>query len=179
MNPMSLDPDQLVLLTSTRTEFEAHALANALEAEGIPARVFATASQMVQWEGGITNAVRVMVRRADLAVASEAIHRIRRESRAIDWSRVDVGEPDAVEPSASSPGERVQGWSMPFYRVRMVGFTLLFAMMMLQWMGVRAAIPALLITIVFVVAGWAGPPRPDGLRDIHAPHVTSAQPPRE
>ncbi|CAG1008387.1 hypothetical protein PHYC_03559 [Phycisphaerales bacterium] len=154
---MPPDPDQLLLLTSTRTEFEAQTIATALEAEGIPVRVFAAASHGVQWEGGIANSVRVMVRRADAAMAAEALHRIRRDSRAIDWSQVDVGPPEDENPVLPPPSSRINGWSPLFYRIRIVGFTLLFSMMLLQWMGVRVAIPALLIAIVFIIAGWTPP----------------------
>src|SRR5437762_3307565 len=48
---MAGDPDILVPLTSARTEFEGQTIAAALEADGIPAKVFATSANMLQWDG--------------------------------------------------------------------------------------------------------------------------------
>jgi hypothetical protein len=92
---MGTDPDILVPLTSARTEFEGRTMAAALEAEGIPAKVFATSANMLQWEGGYTDPIKVMVRRRDLEKAAASLKRTRQESVDIDWSEVDVGVGEA------------------------------------------------------------------------------------
>lgn len=158
---MTPDPDQLVMLTSTRTEFEARSLAAALEAEGIEVRVFAAAASGVSWEGGISNAVKVMVRRADLPAAGEAMHAMRRWSRAIDWSQVDVGEPEeeAAGEVVRTPG---RGGMTPVwrYRVRTVGFVLIVLPMMVGWIGAGDAWLAVALCAVLIVGAWK-PPEPD------------------
>ncbi len=133
---MPADPDQLVMLTSTRTEFEARSLAAALQAEGIESRVFAAAASGVAWEGGISNAVRIMVRRADVPAAAEAMYEMRRASRAIDWSQVDFGEPeDEVAAEAASAPRQSGVRALWRYRVRTVGVVLIFLPMMASWLG--------------------------------------------
>ncbi|MDX2131024.1 MAG: hypothetical protein SFY69_03095 [Planctomycetota bacterium] len=165
---MASDPNQLVLLTTTRTEFEARAIAGALEAEGIATHVFAAAAQGIAWEGGIANAVKVMVRRDDAAVADEALHRARRASRAIDWSTVDVGLPEdetaarvADAPSAPSP------WR---WRVRIVGMVLLSSPLLLNMMGQGNALIALAAGAMLIVAAWNPPAREEPVvRRVGAP----------
>ncbi len=88
---MPADPDILVPLTTARTEFEGSTLRAVLEAEGIDARVFAGSANALGWEGGYTDPIKVMVRRADAVRAAEAIATNRRTSRMVDWSTVDVG----------------------------------------------------------------------------------------
>lgn len=97
---MSSDPNILVFLTSAKTEFEGRAMAAALEAEGIPARVFAAAARMVQWEAGYNDPIKVMVRRGDLARAADVLRQTRAASRSIDWSTVDVDEPGVLADGA-------------------------------------------------------------------------------
>ncbi len=95
------DPDTLVVLTSTRTEFEGSAKVVALEAAGIPARMFGGASNTLQWEGGYTDPIKVMVRRADVERAAAVLAEVRQDSVDIDWSQVDVG--DRVDPPDAFP----------------------------------------------------------------------------
>lgn len=160
---MASDPDQLVLLTSTRTEFEARALAASLEAEGIQASVFAAASMGLQWEGGISNAVKVMVRRADLEPALEALRQSRVNSRGIDWVNVDVGElEEGSTPAPEAQSERFAGYSRAMYRLRSVGLVLMFAPFMLRFVvGVDLVTTLIAIgaLIVFVVLAWNPPSR--------------------
>ncbi len=152
---MPPDPDQLVLLMSTRTEFEGRTIAAALEAEGITTKVFAASAQMLQWEGGITSTVRVMVRRADLARAGDVLRATRRDSVDLDWSEVDVGEPeDETAARMTGAGERIGGLSRVLYGVRMVGFTLLFFPMLIGMTGSQNAIPALLVAGFLIFIGW-------------------------
>jgi len=89
---LNTDPDILIPVTSARTEFEGNSLAAALQAEGIPARVFAGASNMLQWEGGYTDPIKVMVRRVDAERAAAFIRELKQQSGSIDWANVDVDE---------------------------------------------------------------------------------------
>lgn len=166
---MRPDPDQLVLLTSTRTEFEGRTMAASLEAEGIPTRVFAASAQMLQWEGGITSTVRVMVRRADLDRAALVLRQVRRDSVDLDWSEVDVGQPEddtARDITGTSP--RIGGFSPRLSAVRSLGFTLIFALMLLNWLGPQNAIAALVIAGLFVASILPKPRRRNS--GIHSGH---------
>jgi len=160
---MAPDPDQLVLLTSTRTEFEGRAMAATLEAAGIPTRVFAASAQMLQWEGGITSTVRVMVRRADLDRAGQVLRQVRRDSVDLDWSEVDVGQPeDDTARDITGTAPRIGGFSPRLNAVRSLGFTLIFALMLLNWMGPQNAIAALVIAALFVASMLPTPRRRSG-----------------
>lgn len=97
---MPADPDMLVTLATARTEIEGAAMRSVLEAEGIPTRIFAGAANMLGWEGGYGNTVRIMVRRGDAVRAAEAIAVNRRTAQLVDWSQVDVGEFEDGEPPA-------------------------------------------------------------------------------
>src|SRR5882672_5763286 len=89
---MEKDPEILVPLTSARTGFEAETIAQALNAHGVPAQVFGLSAQVMQWELGYHDAIKVMVRRGDLETASDILKAIKAESVDIDWSEVDVGD---------------------------------------------------------------------------------------
>jgi len=90
---MANDPDILVPLTSARSEFEAETIAESLRAQGIPAEVFGTAARTGQWEFGINNDVKIMVRRADVDRAGEVLRAVKADSVDVDWSEVDIGAP--------------------------------------------------------------------------------------
>lgn len=89
---MSTDPDELVVLASVPTEVEAAAIAAALEQCGIRT-VFA---------GGLTSGfkaetpgdVNVFVKRIDAVQARQALREINERGTGIDWSKVDVGDPE-------------------------------------------------------------------------------------
>jgi hypothetical protein len=104
------DPEILVPLTSTRTGFEAETIAQALNAHGVPAQVFGLAAQVMQWELGYHDAIKVMVRRGDLETAKDILKAIKADSVDIDWSEVDVGPeiPDTEQRNAPAdrPGTR-------------------------------------------------------------------------
>lgn len=98
---MGTDPEILVPLTSARTGFEAETIAQALTAHGVPAQVFGLSAQVMQWELGYHDAIKVMVRRGDLETASDILKAIKAESVDIDWSEIDVGDrpPDGMDDS--------------------------------------------------------------------------------
>lgn len=156
--PTNPDPDQLVLLTTARTEFEGRAIAGAVEGEGIPVEVFATAATMVQWDGGYANTVKVMVRRADVSAAQAALARVRQASVDLDWDGVDVGSPED-DHNASSPrrtSRRTGGFSPALWRVRMIGTGLLTAIFALWALGDRFAIPAAIIAVLLTISAFTG-----------------------
>lgn len=88
------DPDILVNLTTASTDFEAQTIAQALEAHGVTAKVFANAGSTLQ--GAIANEIKVAVRRADLELARSVLRTIKAESVDIDWSEVDTGDRTAL-----------------------------------------------------------------------------------
>lgn len=92
---MEKDPEILVPLTSARTGFEAETIAQALNAHGVPAQVFGLSAQVMQWELGYHDAIKVMVRRGDLETAKDILKAIKADSVDIDWSEVDVGEAES------------------------------------------------------------------------------------
>jgi hypothetical protein len=148
---MAADPDTLILLTTVRTEFEGSALCAVLEEEGIPARVFAASANMLQWEGGYTNPIKVMVRRADAVRAAEALATNRRSARMVDWSRVDVGEfEEGDAPSPQDPVER----SMRRTRIRRAGFILMALGLALPALSVKIAIVAIAGAAFVIALSW-------------------------
>lgn len=92
---MAEDPDILVDVTTARTEIEAQAIADALEARGVPARVFANAGMLTPWAS--TLAIRVAVRRRDLDSARALLRDLPPGAVQIDWSRIDTGDPTPPE----------------------------------------------------------------------------------
>ena len=90
---MSRDPDILVDLTTAISDFEAQVIVQALEAQGIPARAFTSATSMLQWQIAPGHGVRISVRRRDLAAAKAALRAIRAESVDLDWDEIDTGDP--------------------------------------------------------------------------------------
>lgn len=153
------DPDQLVTLTTARTEFEGSLMRNVLAEEGIDARVFATAANSLQWEGGYTDPIKVQVRRGDVVRAAAELKKNRQDSVDLDWAEVDVGEMEAGAPPVAFG--RMTFWERRAIRRRMarVGFTLLAAGLMLAWIGPQAAMPVALFAGVAIVAYWDGDPR--------------------
>lgn len=92
MKGMGGDPDILVDLTTARTEFEAQTIANALEAHGLEAKVFANVGSVMQWEVAVSQPIKVAVRRRDLEAARSILKTIRAESIDVDWDEVDTGD---------------------------------------------------------------------------------------
>ncbi len=93
---MGHDPDILVELTKTATDFDAEVIAGALQAAGIPATVFARATSMLQGQVSPVPAIVVSVRRADRERAAEVLAQIRKDAMEIDWSKVDTQDESPV-----------------------------------------------------------------------------------
>lgn len=152
---MSQDPDILVLLTSTRTEFEAQTIAEALRAHGIPAQAFGTAAATAQWELGIRSEFQVMVRRRDLDEAGSVLRAIKADSVDIDWEEVDVGadeSPDTPPPLELGPKQPASPW------LRRVGWAVFIgAMLLVFW---ELAIVAFGAALLWEYWAWSRRPEP-------------------
>lgn len=103
------DPDALVPAAFAKSEFEAQTKAALLHGLGIEAVVHAGERS---WIGAAQNTlsggeVPVLVRRADVDRARAALEQTIEDSVDIDWSEVDVGDPD---PEATREKWRGRTW---------------------------------------------------------------------
>lgn len=89
---MTTNPDRLEVLKSYANEMEAAPIVAALEAAGIQAKTMGgfTAGFRAEAPGD----VQVIVRSEDLQRAKELLAEIEKDQTEIDWSQVDVGEPE-------------------------------------------------------------------------------------
>jgi Putative prokaryotic signal transducing protein len=85
-------PEHISLLTSTPLELQAGIIVGALEENGIKATMAGQATAGFRAEA--PGWVQVLVAEEDLEPAKAVLEQLRRESREIDWSQIDVGEPD-------------------------------------------------------------------------------------
>jgi hypothetical protein len=90
---MATDNDKLARLTSVRNELEAGIVVGALERQGIKATMSGvyTAGFRAEAPGW----VEVLVADSDLRRAQEILRQVHDVRTDVDWSKVDVGEPDA------------------------------------------------------------------------------------
>lgn len=91
---MSDDPNAPEVLASVPNDIEAAAIVAALEAEGIGAS--ATGGYTAGFRAEAPGDVNVIVRRHELQRAKQVLAEIEGASDDIDWSQVDVGEPEDV-----------------------------------------------------------------------------------
>ncbi len=119
-------PDDLVVLTSAASEIQAGLYASILNSNGIDAIGPNAAATTLRWEVSSSDPYRVYVRRADLERAREVLSRERADSVDLDWSEVDVGEPEVGAPAAA-PG----GKSSPFLRWFWLGLLLVLGGLLL------------------------------------------------
>lgn len=151
---MADDPDMLVTLTTARTEFEGANYVNVLKTAGIPARVFATTANTMQWEAGYTDPIKVQVRRRDLQRAAEELRRNRQDSVDLDWDEIDVGQFEGIAPEARP------NFSFAVQRARRkrraaiasVGFALITSGFLVSMMGPRYAFAIGMCTLLLVFA---------------------------
>ncbi|MEM7227854.1 MAG: hypothetical protein AAF432_03470 [Planctomycetota bacterium] len=91
------DPDDLVTIVTTETEFEAESLAVVLRDAGIDAFTFGSSFSALpvqqHW-----NRVPLQVRRRDAERAKARLDRVKQDSVDIDWDSVDLGERDDDRP---------------------------------------------------------------------------------
>jgi hypothetical protein len=89
---MATDNENLARLTSVRNEMEAGIIIGALEQEGIQAAMSGvyTAGFRAEAPGW----VEVLVAEDDLSRAQAILQQVRDDHSDVDWSNVDVGEPE-------------------------------------------------------------------------------------
>jgi len=88
---MTDKPERTAVLTSVPSETEAAIVVAALEANGVLAETDEYTSGL---RAGAWNWVQVLVAEDDLPRAREIFEEVQRENDHIDWSQVDVGEPE-------------------------------------------------------------------------------------
>jgi hypothetical protein len=89
---MPSDPNNPEVLTSVRTEVEAAAIVGALAARSIGAST--TGGYTAGFRAEAPGCVNVIVRNEDLDRARYVLAEIEQDQTDVDWSQVDVGEPD-------------------------------------------------------------------------------------
>jgi len=89
---MTIEPNHPEVLTSVRNDLEAMPLLAALEELGVEATT--TGSFTADFRAEAPGEVRIVVKHQDLARAKEALKEINEGGSDIDWSKVDVGEPE-------------------------------------------------------------------------------------
>jgi hypothetical protein len=89
---MSIDPSNPEILISVFTEAEAVAIVLGLKDYGINATT--TGSFTAGFRAESPGFVNVVVKHADLNRARNALDEIKGGQSGIDWSEIDVGEPD-------------------------------------------------------------------------------------
>jgi len=95
---MADDPDDPEVLIALATEAEAASIATALAERDIQAST--AVGSAFAGTVGLDGAAQVMVRHADLDRAKQALIELREELAHIDWSEVDLGEPDQSDVAA-------------------------------------------------------------------------------
>jgi hypothetical protein len=88
---MSTDPSELVVLVSVPNEIEAAAVAAALEQNGI--QTIIAGGYTSGFKAEAPGDVNVLVKQSDADRAKQALREIRERGAGIDWSQVDVGDP--------------------------------------------------------------------------------------
>lgn len=89
---MAIHPEHIALLTSTPLEVQAGIIVGALEQNGIKATMAGQTTAGFRAEA--PGWVQVLVAENDLEKARSVLTKLRQESDEIDWSQVDVGEPE-------------------------------------------------------------------------------------
>jgi len=89
---MTTEPNHPEVLTSVRNDLEAMPLIAALAELGVEATT--TGSFTADFRAEAPGEVSIVVKHKDLARAKAALEKIGNENTDIDWSQVDVGEPE-------------------------------------------------------------------------------------
>ncbi len=89
---MTDNNENLARVTSVRTEMEGGVIVAGLEGRGIKATMSGTFTTNFRAEA--PGWVEILVAEHDLARAQEALAEIHEENDHIDWSQVDVGQPE-------------------------------------------------------------------------------------
>ncbi len=120
-------PARLKRLTSTPSEMEAGVIVATLEENGIKATFNGQSTSGFRAEA--PGWVQVLVAEEDVPRAQALLDEVRDEDVDVDWSSVDVGEPDEVEEVATVPsGMRFSLWRRIAFVLVMIYLTyLIFA----------------------------------------------------
>lgn len=89
---MTDHPEHVALLTSAPTEMEAGIIVAALEENGIKSTMAGQTVSGMRAEA--PGWVQVLVAEEDLSRAQAVLKEVRHEGDDIDWSQVDVGQPE-------------------------------------------------------------------------------------
>ena len=92
---MTTDPNNPEVLVSVPSDVEAAGIVAELAARGVQAST--TGDYTAGFRAEAPGQVSVVVRRADLDQAKRTLAEIEKDQAEIDWSQVDVGEPDDGE----------------------------------------------------------------------------------
>jgi hypothetical protein len=152
---MTADPEGLVVLIEPKTSFEGETIAGALMGQGIRATVADELSSNVF--GGVIGP-KVMVRRADLERARNALRSIKAESVDIDWSELDVGQQE--DPLAGRWSTRRRIAVLVIFGVGALGLLLVFAGANTDSAGARTAGIIVFFAAMAMGFGAAIAPRP-------------------
>lgn len=93
---MNNPTDHIAELVSLPTEAQAMIVVGALDNEGIKST--AVGGYTAGFKAEAPGWVKVMVAEEDLPVAQNTLAKLKQEIAEIDWSTVDVGEPEDDEP---------------------------------------------------------------------------------
>lgn len=89
---MTADPDAPEVVVAVPTDIEAATIVAALAARGVEAST--TGGYTAGFRAEAPGEVQVIVKQSDLTRARLMLQQIRADNSDIDWSRVDVGQPD-------------------------------------------------------------------------------------
>ena len=92
---MTDDSITAVELTSAANDMEAAAIVAALNAEGI--ETVTTGDFTAGFRAEAPGNVQIIVKSCDLARGQELLQRFKEDNSSIDWSQIDVGEPEDTE----------------------------------------------------------------------------------
>lgn len=106
---MAQDADNLARLTSVRTEMEAGVIVSNLEERGIQATM--SGIHTANFRAEAPGWVEVLVAENALPQAKEVLEEARSQHDDIDWSQVDVGEPEETNVNGTN------SWWMPWRRL--------------------------------------------------------------
>ncbi len=149
MTGKSPDPDGPVVLGTYANEIKAGLIRAILGEAGIETRVRTDDAMLGIWGASLGNTKTVMVNPQDLAMAREVLERVREESIDIDWSEVDVGDPEdsiALRVAAGEAASGIDRWNHWFFRTVLpaiaIGLVLLVgALLILALIGLLVSSP--------------------------------------
>jgi hypothetical protein len=92
MTDRPLHPEHVIVIASAPNELEAGVIVAALEEEGIKSTMAGAAAGVFRI--GVPGDVQVLVAQEDAARAKEIVRKGEEDREGVDWSDVDVGQPE-------------------------------------------------------------------------------------